>query len=306
MTIDLLCLGEAMIELNQRQAGGDYVQGFGGDTSNVAIAAARNDLASGYVSAVGTDPFGDLLIDLWQREGVATDFVSRHEGAPTGIYFVTHGADGHRFSYRRAGSPASLMTPADLPVQALKEAKILHLSAISQAISASACDTAFAAIGIAREAGRLVSYDTNLRLSLWPLERARAIIHATAAKADILLPGLDDARELTGLADPRDIAAFYLKLGSRIVALTLGAEGVLVATAERMEHLAPHKVKLVDATGAGDAFDGAFLAEYSRTGDAFSAARYANAAAALSVRGLGAVAPQPYRKDVLSLLTSSQ
>ncbi len=306
MTADLLCLGEAMIELNQREAGGAYVQGYGGDTSNVAIAAARNGLSSGYISAVGTDPFGDLLIELWQGEGVATEFVSRHDGAPTGIYFVTHGADGHRFSYRRAGSPASLMTPADLPAEALKAAKILHLSAISQAISPGACDTAFAAIEIARKAGRLISYDTNLRLSLWPLERARAVIHATAAKADILLPGLDDAQQLTGLTDPRDIAAYYLKLGAGIVALTLGADGVLIATPERMEHLSPHTVDLVDATGAGDAFDGAFLAEYSTTQDPFAAARYANAAAALSVRGLGAVAPLPYRKDVLSVLTESK
>ncbi|MBA5778720.1 sugar kinase [Stappia sp. F7233] len=304
MSVDLLCLGEAMIELNQRKAGGDYTQGFGGDTSNAAIAARRQGLSSGYVSAVGTDAFGDMLMDLWKAEGVSTETVAR-SGAPTGLYFVTHGKDGHRFTYRRAGSPASLMQPQDLPAEALSACKALHFSAISQAISASACDATFTAVEIVKKAGGLISYDTNLRLSLWPLDRARAVIHATVALADILLPGLDDARMLTGLTDAAEIAAFYLAMGPKIVAVTLGGDGVLIATPERMEHLPPHKMRLVDATGAGDAFDGAFLAEYLASGDAFQAARHANAAAALSVTGLGAVAPLPYRKDVLAFLQNN-
>lgn len=304
MSVDLLCLGEAMIELNQREAGGDYTQGFGGDTSNAAIAARRQGLSSGYVSAVGRDAFGDMLVDLWQAEGVSTETVTRCD-APTGIYFVTHGKDGHRFTYRRAGSPASLMQPQDLPNEALAACRALHFSAISQAISPSACDTAFAAVETVKKAGGLISYDTNLRLSLWPLDRARAVIHATVALADILLPGLDDARLLTGIADAAGIAAFYLAMGPKVVALTMGGDGVLIATPERTEHLPPHKVELVDATGAGDAFDGAFLAEYLASGDAFQAARYANAAAALSVTGLGAVAPLPHREDVLAFMKDS-
>lgn len=304
MPVDLLCLGEAMVEFNQREAGGPYVQGFGGDTSNAAICAARQGTASGYLSAVGDDAFGAMLIGLWEGEGVSAEHVGRHADAPTGIYFVTHGPEGHEFTYRRAGSAASLMRPADLPVEALRTVKVLHLSAISQAISATACDTAFEAARIVREAGGLVSYDTNLRLSLWPLERARAVIHATARLADILLPGLDDARLLTGLEEPREIAGFYLAMGAKIVGLTLGGEGALIATRERAEFIAPHHVDLVDATGAGDAFDGAFLSEYLETGDPFGAGRYANAAAALSVRGLGAVAPQPARAQVEAFLQS--
>ncbi|MXN65175.1 sugar kinase [Stappia sp. GBMRC 2046] len=305
MPVDLLCLGEAMVEFNQREAGGPYVQGFGGDTSNAAICAARQGTASGYLSAVGDDAFGAMLLGLWESEGVSVEHVGRYAGTPTGIYFVTHGPAGHEFTYRRAGSAASLMRPADLPVEALRTVKILHLSAISQAISSAACDTAFEAVRLVREAGGLVSYDTNLRLSLWPLERARAVIHATAGLSDILLPGLDDARQLTGLDEPREIADFYLAMGVKVVALTLGAEGALIATPDRAEILLPHKVDLVDATGAGDAFDGAFLAEFLETGDPFRAGRHANAAAALSVRGLGAVAPQPTRAQVEAFLRTS-
>src|SRR5208337_4786811 len=95
-------------------------------------------------------------------------------GAHTGLYFVTHGPDGHSFSYLRAGSAASRIAETDLPVDRIRETKILHVSGISQAISSSAADAVFAAIDIAHGANRLVSYDPNLRLKLWPLRRARA------------------------------------------------------------------------------------------------------------------------------------
>ena len=106
-----------------------------------------------------------------------------------------------------------------------------------------------------------MSYDTNLRLALWPRARAAAVIHAAIAQADIALPSLDDARVLTGLEAPEAIAEFYLRLGCPIVLLKQGKDGVLVATAEGGRTLIPPcRVQAVDATGAGDAFAGAFLA----------------------------------------------
>ena len=175
---------------------------------------------------------------------------------------------------------------------------MVQASGISQAISASACDAVFEAFAQARAAGALTAYDTNLRLKLWPLARARAIIQAACAMADIVLPGQDDAALLTGLDDPDAIVDLYLRLGAKVVALTLGAEGSLVATPERRERLVPIRVEAIDATGAGDCYDGAFLAEYVRTGDAFAAGAYANVAAALSTQGFGAVAPLPRRAEV--------
>ena len=91
-------------------------------------------------------------------------------------------------------------------------------------------------------------------------------------------------------------------MGPKIVALTLGSDGALIATKERREWVTPVKAKVVDATGAGDMFDGAFLAEYLRTNDPFAAARYANVAAALSTEGYGAVAPMPRRAAVENAL----
>jgi 2-dehydro-3-deoxygluconokinase len=305
MPPDILCLGEPMLEFNQ-QPGGSYLPGHGGDTSNCAISAARQGARVGYVTHLGADTFGNSFMDLWAAEGIDTSTAKQVTDAHTGVYFVTHGPEGHEFSYMRAGSASSRMGPADLPIEALKAAKILHVSGISQGISAIAADAVFAAIECVRSAGGKVSYDTNLRLKLWPLQRARAVIHAAMSQCDIALPGLDDARQLTGLDNPDEIADFYLTLGCSIVALTLGEEGTLVATKEERRRIKGRRVEAVDATAAGDTFDGAFLARLVAGDDPFAAARYANAAAALSTQGYGAVAPIPRAAAVEAFLKEEQ
>lgn len=298
-SIDLLCIGEPLGEFNATRAdAGAFQFGHGGDTSNCAVAAARQGARAAYAGALGDDMAGRSIRELWAHEGVDDAHVSTHKSAPTGLYFVDHGPTGHVFSYLRAGSAASLYGPGDLPRATIASAKIVQASGISQAISASAADAVFDAFALARESGVLTAYDTNLRLKLWPLTRARAIVHAACAMADIVLPGLDDARLLTGLEDPDAIADVYLRMGAKVVALTLGHEGSLVATSERRERLVPIAVDCIDATGAGDCYDGAFLAQYIRTGDAFAAGAYANVAAALSTQGYGAVAPVPRRAEV--------
>jgi 2-dehydro-3-deoxygluconokinase len=302
MSVDILCIGEPLAEFNATQGDGGYLFGFGGDTSNAAIAAARQGASVGYVTAIGDDEAGRAFLALWTREGVDASSVRTDPDAATGVYFVSHGESGHVFSYMRTGSAASRLTSRDIPFEMIRRAKALHVSGISQAISTSACDAVFAAIEAARNAGALVCYDSNLRLKLWPLARARAIIHAAMALCDIARPGLEDARQLTGLGEPDAIADFYLRLGARIVALTLGREGALVATPGERRRLPSIAVDLVDATGAGDCFDGAFLAEYLATRDPFAAGRYAAVAAALSTRGFGAVAPIPTRLEVEAVL----
>lgn len=305
MQPEIVCLGEPMLEFNQ-QPDGLYRFGHGGDASNCAVAAARQGARSGMLTRIGEDRFGDALLDLWAGEGVDAARVERDRAAPTAIYFVTHDAEGHAFSYFRAGSAASRMTPAFVPGDYIAGARILHLSGISQAISDSAADTGFHAIELARQAGVSVSYDPNFRAALWPLDRARAIIHGAMARCDIALPGLDDAIALTGLRHPDAIADFYLELGASVLALTLGAEGTLVATAAARETLPGHRVEAVDATGAGDTFDGSFLARIAAGDDPFAAARYANAAAALATTGYGAVAPMPDRAAVEDFLKERQ
>lgn len=303
-TLDILCFGEPLAELNQ-QDDGSYLAGHGGDVSNCAISAARQGAKVGMLAHIGQDRFGQDFLSLWQDEQIDCQSVSQSPHHPTGMYFVTHGPDGHEFSYYRKGSASAMIHPDDLPIQALACTKILHVSGISQAISTNAADSVFEAINQTRTAGGLISYDSNLRLKLWPLTRARAITHEAMSQCDIALPGLEDAELLTGLNDPDKIADFYLTLGAKIVALTLGPKGTLVATTDKRLVVPGIPVKAIDATGAGDTFDGAFLADYVIHQDPFKAARYANAAAALAVQGYGAVAPMPKRSVVTEFLAQN-
>ncbi|HVN35190.1 MAG TPA: sugar kinase [Casimicrobiaceae bacterium] len=302
--LDIVALGEPMIEFNQRdpQRPFDYRLGFGGDTSNFAVSAARQGARVAYVTRVGRDAFGEMLLALWRDEGVDASGVAIDDSAGTGIYFVTHSAAGHAFTYYRAGSAASRMQPGDVPVHLIRRAKYLHVSGISQAISASACDAVSRAIECAREAGVGVTYDPNLRLKLWDLPRARAVICATAAKSDHFLPSLDEARTLSGLDGPEAIHDWCLALGAKAVTLKIGADGVVTGDGAKRQRIRGHQVNCVDATGAGDCFDGAFVARLAAGDSIFDATRYANAAAALTTTGYTAIAPIPRPAAVRALL----
>ncbi|MFV2051732.1 sugar kinase [Aliiroseovarius sp. YM-037] len=299
--LDLLCIGEPLFEFSH-VGDGNWREGFGGDVSNVAIAAARQGAKTALLSRLGADSFGDRFRALWSREDVDHTYVETDPAAPTGLYFITQKDGDHVFDYRRAGSAASKLSDKNLPRDALAQARIVHQSGISQAISPSARDAGFAAIEAVKDAGRLVSYDPNLRLKLWPLDQAGEVIHAAMARADIALPGLDDAQTLTGLSDPKDIVAFYRDLGPDIVALTMGRDGALVSYSDQLIRIPAMPAKAVDATGAGDCFDGSFLARLALGDEVDAAARYAVAAASLSVKGYGAVAPLPTGDEVCAVL----
>ena len=300
---DVVSLGEPLYELN-RQPDGNWLTGFGGDTLNVAIAAARLGSTAAYVTRLGDDIFAEELRALMQRETIDVSAVAADAGAPTGLYFVTHGPAGHVFTYRRAGSAASRMTPADLDPALITSARFLHASGISQALSETAAETVAAAIAMARTAGVRVSYDTNFRPRLWTAEKARPVIEAAAARADILKTSAEDAEALFGLTGPAEIGRHLLGLGAGAVVITLGKDGVALATRDGVEQLPGRSLDAVDATGAGDAFTGALLAELARGQPLGTAARFANAAAGLSTLGYGAIAPLPRRTTVEATLAA--
>jgi 2-dehydro-3-deoxygluconokinase len=312
-TLDFVALGEAMVEFNQTpgQAPEEpplYLQGFGGDTSNAAIAAARAGARVAYLSRLGNDRWGDRIMDLWQRENVTTTTVLRDAQAPTGMYFVSHDAQGHHFSYARAGSAASRMQVQDLAhwQDTIASSQWLHLSGISLAISASACDTAFAAMQYARGSGTRVALDSNLRLSLWPLARAQACIRHAVSLCDLFLPSLEDMTALTGLTQAQDIIQWSHAHGAAQVVLKLGADGAIASDGQTQSTLPGHTVQAIDATGAGDCFAGNLLARLSAGDSLWEATAYANTAASLSVQGYGAVAPLPRQEAVLNQMSKGK
>lgn len=304
---DIVALGEAMVEFNQtgESQGRAFLQGFGGDTSNFAIAAARQGARVAYVSAVGNDPFGHMLRALWTQEGVDHRWVSTDDSAPTGVYFVSHDANGHHFHFYRSASAASRLQASSVPTEAAGTSRVCHLSGISLAISASACEAGFAWMRAAREAGARVSLDTNLRLKLWSLAQARETMSRAIALSHICLPSYDDMVSLTGLQHDEAIIDYCLGLGAEVVALKVGARGAWVANGGQRHHLPPHPCHAADATGAGDTFGGALVARLLAGDDLLTAGRYANVAAALSTEGYGAVAPIPHADRVRAALASA-
>ena len=301
--MDIVALGEPLVEFvrtDHPEAGTHYRMGFGGDTSNAVIAAARQGARVGYITAVGTDEFGDELMALWAREGVDASRVVRREDAATGVYFVRPHASGRQFSYLRAHSAASQFRPEDLDAGYISAARVLHVSAISQAIGLSMRNAVFEAINVARTNNVLVSYDTNLRLKLWSLEDAQTAILEAMRSTDIVFPSDDEAEVLTGLNRADDVVDHFLALGVRIVVLKRGAAGAVIATGDRRETIAPVPVRAVDSTGAGDAFAGSFLAYFCQTGDPFEAGGYAAQVAACTVAGIGAIDPIPRREQIKS------
>jgi 2-dehydro-3-deoxygluconokinase len=255
-----------------------------------------------YVTRLGDDEFGRQFLALWRREGIDASGVGIDATAHTAVYFITHGPQGHVFSYLRKGSAASRMAPADLPLPLLGSTRFFHASGISQAISDSACDTVFAAIEAARSAGARFMYDCNLRPRLWPAARASAVIRATLALSDCFLLSMEDAGFLCGLEAPDDIIDWCHRAGAPVVALKLGADGVVASDGTQRRKLEGMKVDCVDATGAGDCFAGALMARLAAGDDFWEGLRYANAAAALTTTGYGAVAPLPQPDAVMRLL----
>ena len=300
--IDIVCMGEAMVEftrMNRSKGEALYIRGLGGDTSNCAISAARQGVKVAYLSAVGDDQFGKIAIDTWLTEGIDVSQVFVDPNSPTGIYFIDPVPKGRNFTYYRAGSAASRMSSISSSQTILSRTAILHLSAITQAISIAPNEPSFEAIDIVKKNGGRISYDTNLRLNLWGLEEARRVINKTLTQADILLPSLDEAQILTGLDNKEDILNFYLQFEPEILALKCGSEGAIVIFEGRKEYIPALNVNAIDTSGAGDTFAGAFLAQIIQGESPFEAARFAVVASGISVQGYGAMAPIPNRKQVL-------
>jgi 2-dehydro-3-deoxygluconokinase len=310
MALDLLAFGEPLFEFAELpDEPGKYLRGFGGDTTNLAIAAARLGARVGVWTALGDDPFGQSISALLAREGVDATHVNTLKDAPTGGYFIHYGAQGHSFSYARAGSAASRITLQhvhDTPqICAAGSTQFFHTSGITQAISESSCVASLAAVARAHANNIRVSYDLNFRARLWTRARACMIAEQTLPAVDVFLPSVDEAREIFGLEAPDDIIAHAHHLGARQVALKMGAAGARVSDGRTIAQVAGFVVNSVDATGAGDCFGGALLTRLARGDALVDAARYACAAAALATTGRGAIAPLPRAAAVAALLATA-
>jgi 2-dehydro-3-deoxygluconokinase len=305
---EIVSFGEPLVEFNAESVGGPrqgalYSTGFGGDSSNFAVAVSRLGGDAGYLTRVGDDGFGRMLQELWKTEGVDAGHVVVDPGHPTGVYFIVRDGTAPEFVYRRTGSAAAQLVPGDVPPDWVENARLLHVTGITQAIGRGACDAVFQAVDVARAAGTTVTYDPNIRPQLWPLHEARAIARYTAAMCDVVMPNLEEGRLLTGQEHPEEIAAALLALGAPMVVLKMGSAGAVVATADGCLRVPALPAKATDPTGAGDTFNAAFAVAMVEGRSAAAGAMFASAAASHVVQGLGAVNSIPRRRLADRLLS---
>jgi sugar/nucleoside kinase (ribokinase family) len=260
---DVVLFGEMMLLLVADKPGPlESVTTFhkrtAGAETNVAIGLARAGLKVGWASRLGTDSMARYLLGEMRREGVDCSRVVTDATQRTGFQFkgrVTDGSDPP-VEYHRKGSAASHMTPADIDADWLTSARLLHVTGVFPAISATARATARKAVELMRAAGGTVSFDPNLRPTLWASpEEMRQELNALAVQAQWVLPGLEEGRFLTGEQTPEAIARFYRDRGVPFVAVKLGADGAYFESALANGYVPASPVeKVVDTVGAGDGF----------------------------------------------------
>jgi 2-dehydro-3-deoxygluconokinase len=274
---------------------------IGGAESNVAIALSRLDISAGWISLLGDDELGRLVLDRVRGEGVDTSLVRRMPDHPTGLYLREQVGQETRVYYYRRGSAASTMSGGTFDPEYLRGAEFLHLTGITPALSADCRDFVIWAAREAREGGTRVSFDVNYRSKLWSAEDAKAVAEELMPQVDLLFIGDEEASALWGREDEefvRELAAS----GPREVVLKRGGEGSLAFIDERVITQPAFAVKEVDSIGAGDAFDAGYLAGHLWGLGAEERLRVANAMGALSVATLGDYEGLPDTEELQAFL----
>ena len=257
----------------------------GGAESNVAIALSRLGISSGWVSFLGDDEAGQLVLDRVRAEGVDTSRVRRVEGYPTGLYLRDHVGTKVRVHYYRAGSAASRMAPGAFDSAYLEGVAFLHLTGITPALSEGCADFIRWAAREARARGVRVSFDANYRSKLWPPKAARGFVEDLLPELDLLFIGDDEALALWGAGGEglaRELAAAHPSDTFEVV-LKEGDRGSAVLVENRFVEERGFGVPEVDPVGAGDAHVAGYLAGSLWGLGARERLRLANAMGAYSV-----------------------
>lgn len=244
-----------------------------GAEANLAIGLSRLGHPVRYISRVGDDPFGQRVRAVLATEGVDVTDLKVDPHAPTGIYFKEWLPDGQRrIYYYRKGSAASHLTPEDLHAGSFAGVRVVHLTGITPALSASCAATVRHAFALAHAAGALVSFDPNYRPQLWSPEEMRASLLPLLVQVDMLLLSQEDACALFALDDEASILQRVSSSGPEIVVLKQGERGVQAwSNGEHIEVPAVPVERVIDPVGAGDGFNAGFLAGWLR-GYSFEAA----------------------------------
>lgn len=290
----LLAIGECMVEMAST-GNGLFRQGFAGDTFNAAWHARRAlgaDWTVGYFTAVGDDATSGRMLAFMRDNAIDTGRIRQISGKAPGLYLIELDRGERSFSYWRDTSAARLLADDEAALRtATRDADAILFSGITLAIlPEESRQRLLRVLAEERNRGCAVAFDSNIRMRLWPDEKTaqRAILDA-AAVASIALPTGSDEIALFGGGED-DVAARYLASGAREIVVKAGSEPALVCWPEGRQRIAPGEVFMpVDTTGAGDSFNGAYLAARLLGEDPPEAVRRAHAAAGRVIMGYGAL-----------------
>lgn len=290
----IVLIGEAMLELSQRAE--HWHLGHGGDTLNTALHLARAGHDVGYLTALGSDPFSDALVDRWQGEGLDGSLVLRHPDRATGLYAIRNDDRGERsFAYWRDTSAARAMftlPEAGAALEHAAQADLLAFSLITLAIlPPEGREALYALARSVRQRGGQVAFDGNYRARLWSsTEEARQQRDQAIALATIGLPTLDDEALLSGPGDADAVATHWQALGCDETVVKLGEQGCRLPDGTIVAP--PQVLQPVDTSGAGDAFNAGYLGARIRGASPCEAAEAGHALAGWTVMRPGAIPDQ--------------
>ncbi len=313
-TLDLVTIGEALVDMISTSPGKTmeestgYVRAFGGAMANVAVGSARLGGKTGFIGKLGDDPFGRFLKNTMQEAGIIPDGIVMTTRYQTSVVFVSLEEDGKPTFYFYGQPAADLqLTTEEVNYGIVKSTRFFHYGTVSLSAEPARSAT-MAAVKAALDEGAIVSYDPNLRFHMWSDSEA-AVKWALKMMplADIVKLNDEEARWLVGTDVPKEAAEKLLDMGPRLVVVTMGDRGAYYASESSEGQIPAFEVKVVDTTGAGDAFVAAFLNGLAMGGledplEDENAVRNAlvraTAAAGLTTESVGAVSAMPTADDL--------
>ncbi|WP_174612990.1 sugar kinase [Virgibacillus ihumii] len=307
--MDVVTLGETMVLFTPEHAGpmrysDRFSSRVAGAESNVAIGLARLGVQAGWISRLGADEFGKKIRAFVRGEGVDTSRITIDETADTGLFFKEKLAPGEwRVKYYRKDSAASRMRPDDVDETYIADAKFLHITGITPALSESCYETVLNAIYYAKRNNVLVVFDPNLRRKLWQEARAREVLLELAGQADIVLPGIEEAEFLFGSGSTEQLARKFHAHGASVVVMKLGKQGAYYLDQDMEGYAAGFEnPEVVDPVGAGDGFSAGFLSGLLDGLNLPDSVQRANAVGAMVTMAAGDVEGLPEKERLLEFM----
>jgi 2-dehydro-3-deoxygluconokinase len=291
-----ICIGECMVELRPVEDG-HLKRSFAGDAYNTAVYLKRSapELDVAFLTATGDESLSDAMVATWRGEGISDRLVFRIPGERPALYLIETNAKGDRkFHYWRGETPAKewlrlLLAAGGAGV--LNKADLIYVSGISLAILSYADRQA--AIELLGTVKTKIAFDPNIRPALWKsMDEARHAFEAMVKLASIILPSRQDYQLMYGMDDPDEQIHFTAGLTDGEIALTCDEDGCRLRANGKTVALPTQAVAVVDTSGAGDSFNGAYLAARLEGHEPLEAAKAGLALAAKVVAQPGAIIPR--------------